>query len=569
MTIVLAAFAAAAGGLSSVVHAFAGDAPRALFTGIVGALFLGPLWLAHRRPQWSYGVAHLCLAIASLGIAVSPLFAPDSIPVLLGLVAIPVAATVATGWRGGLAWTFVATAVLGSTAAGIEGISAIRTLAWNATIVALLLGLATVWMEHMRVAAREQIRAARAIADREIQGRARTQASLEEREALLATVFRATPAMMMIADMQTFQIVDVNEAFSAATGFSRDRAIGRTLTELGAWPKPGERDRLRDLFSEGVPPIALEHRFRRPDGSTMDVLASFETVTLGEKPHLIVHAVDVSAQKERQDRDLADLRERVERQDEALEESRDRLRHQERLASVGTLAAGIAHQINNPIGAIKAISELSLMEIERDEADAESIEEAFRRVCEESDRCGNIVRGILQFSRDEPMPKWVDDLNPNVERPSRLMAARIAATGGRLRVMLDRSPLPAMISPIAIDQIIVNLIQNAIDGSPGPIEVRVETQRDGDQALIRVTDDGRGIAPDVVERVFDPFFTTRLDEGGTGLGLSVVHGLVEDHDGTVALESKPGRGTTVEIRLPLYDGALAGHANERAKAEAG
>ena len=235
-----------------------------------------------------------------------------------------------------------------------------------------------------------------------------------------------------------------------------------------------------------------------------------------------------------------------------LRASRGRLRDQERLAAVGTLASGIAHQINNPLGSILAMADFALMDHSATE-EAGLRREALERIADEAHRAGRIVKSVLRFARHGSTAKWVDDLVPVVRRAVELTRAYVTACGAELSLHGDIEALPVLMSPIEIDQLVVNLVRNAAESRETGASIRVRTYADeaGANAWIEVEDDGRGIPADVQKEIFDPFFTTRLAEGGSGLGLSVALGIAEDHGGSIEIESEPAQGTRVRVRLPL------------------
>jgi signal transduction histidine kinase len=246
------------------------------------------------------------------------------------------------------------------------------------------------------------------------------------------------------------------------------------------------------------------------------------------------------------------LEELVEKRTRELVESRERLRHAERLAAVGTLAAGIAHEINNPIAAILAAAQLALIS-EGDSESQGSWRIALRDIEREAMRCGKIVKSVLQFSRNQPTEKWIQDLQ-EVVRSARDAASRYAHQNGvMVQAEMDESPLPVLMNPIEMEQVLLNLIRNAIESCPAEHTVIVHCRRGSDSAYVEVRDRGKGIGPDDLRRIFDPFFTTRLLQGGIGLGLSVAHGIVVDHGGSLDVESRPGEGTTMRLCLPLSD----------------
>lgn len=245
-----------------------------------------------------------------------------------------------------------------------------------------------------------------------------------------------------------------------------------------------------------------------------------------------------------------ELEERVEERGEQLRASLERLKEQERLVAIGTLASGIAHQINNPIGGIAAAAEFALLVGE--EPDGPAIQRrALETALEEARRCGRIVKGVLQFARDEPNPKWPEDLNATVLRAIEQVRRFVVERGSTLRLATTSEYLHVKMNPIDLEQVVVNLVRNAAESSESGVQIDVRTERLGHEAMLIVSDDGYGIDESIRGRVFEPFYTTRLESGGSGLGLAVVHGVIGDHGGQVEIESPETGGTRFRIRLPL------------------
>lgn len=242
------------------------------------------------------------------------------------------------------------------------------------------------------------------------------------------------------------------------------------------------------------------------------------------------------------------LEQLVEDRTQALIESREQLRRADRLASVGTLAAGVAHQINNPVGAILLGAQYALGS--GDDPGREQIyREALESSADNAKRCGYIVQNLLRFARNDSTEKTLLDLN-DITRES---ISGLGEVMNRFDLMLCEDRLPIVASGIEIEQVIVNLAQNALEsGQPASRAVDIHTELRGDLAILHVTDHGHGIKDDDRERIFDPFFTTRISEGGTGLGLSLVHEILQEHGGIVEVHSKLGEGTRFSISLPIH-----------------
>ncbi len=234
---------------------------------------------------------------------------------------------------------------------------------------------------------------------------------------------------------------------------------------------------------------------------------------------------------------------------DALMESEAQLHASERLASIGTLAAGIAHEINNPVGSILAAAQLA--QLVRNDPDGEDQTTAsLETIVAQAKRCGNIVSSVLQFSRDEPTRKWKSELNDVVRRSIKLTNTFAQEHAARIIIGPSEDSLWANVNPIQIEQAVVNLVRNAIESGARRIEVSVREHPHEQLALIEVRDNGPGLADSDRLRVFEPFYTTKQHVGGTGLGLSVVHGIATEHGGKLRIEDVKDVGTTLVLELP-------------------
>jgi PAS domain S-box-containing protein len=239
---------------------------------------------------------------------------------------------------------------------------------------------------------------------------------------------------------------------------------------------------------------------------------------------------------------IEDITERV-----ALERS---ARQAEKLAALGTLAAGLAHELNNPIGIISSRIEIMLLDAEARPLPAEVMED-LRVLHRHAQRVARIAQGLLSFARQSSGRREAVDLNHLVEETLLLIEKQAAKDGIAIKKALAPDVPPVLGDGNALQQVVMNLLTNARDALAGSGEIAIETQAvpgPSPAARLVVRDTGPGIPPEVLPRIFDPFFTTKPD--GTGLGLSISYGIVREHRGTVDVQSRPGEGTTFVLTFP-------------------
>jgi len=225
----------------------------------------------------------------------------------------------------------------------------------------------------------------------------------------------------------------------------------------------------------------------------------------------------------------------------------DQLRHADRLATIGQLVAGVAHELNEPLGNILGFAQLATKSPGLPGQAAEDLQ----RIVTSTLHAREVIRKLMIFARKMPPQKARVNLNQVVEEGLYFLEARCERAGIRLRTSLAPS-LPEITADRAqIHQVLVNLVVNSVQAMPQGGRVTVETKTGGDQVCLVVKDTGVGMSDEVLRQVFIPFFTTKDVDEGTGLGLPVVHGIVSSHGGTIRVTSREGSGTGVEVRLPV------------------
>ena len=370
---------------------------------------------------------------------------------------------------------------------------------------------------------------------RDITERKRVEAALRESEARLRAFANALPDLAFVLD-QHGRYLEVLTAQDHLLYREAEQLKGRLLHEV--LPK-AHADRFLAMIQQTLntnTPQVIEY--------SLDVQAGhrwFEGRTSA------MHGVSsTSKMVVWVSRDITD-RKRAEEERKRLDVE---LQQSEHMASLGTFAAGVAHELNNPLGAIRITAEharATLAAVSEDRG----VQECLTEILDDAQRCAQIVKRVLHFAQETDRIKSQVALHPLIRMAELHTRRYVQHNGGRLRLLLAPQQPSIMAHEAEIDLALVNLIRNAVEASePGGL-VTIRTAVSGGEVSVSVQDMGKGLSEGEQQRVFDPFYTTREAAGGTGLGLSIVHRIITDHDGQISLESIPRRGTTVHVRLPL------------------
>jgi PAS domain S-box-containing protein len=345
-------------------------------------------------------------------------------------------------------------------------------------------------------------------------------------EQFLERLFEALPIGVAIVDPTTFELRRANPSFLELIGYDLDELVGARPP----YPWWAEAYEMPDVGDHEV--IRYERLFRRKNGELVPVELALNPVPDADgRPNALV--ILISDQSERRDFE-------------------QRLVQSGKLASIGELAAGVAHEINNPLFAILGLVEFLLLDAEQGTKSHERLELIQGTALEIKE----IVRALLDFARERSDERAVISLTDVAAQTVELMRRTSAAKQVEIVERHADAVVPVDASANQLKQIFVNLISNAKQAmKDGGGTITVEVGRDGDVAWAEVRDTGPGIPAEVVGRIFEPFFTTRRDLGGTGLGLSVSFGIAQAHGGSLVVDSSPGEGTAFRLRLPIAEGA--------------
>ncbi len=234
-----------------------------------------------------------------------------------------------------------------------------------------------------------------------------------------------------------------------------------------------------------------------------------------------------------------------------MQETQDGLIQAEKMTSLGQLAASVAHEINNPLSGVLIYTQLMAKKLKSDNFAPDVALDYLSKMETELNRSTKLVRSLLDFSRQSVPEFWEVDINEIVDRSYDLGIH--SAEMQNVQVLKELSPkLPKIVADFGqIQQVCTNLIMNAIQAMPAGGILTIRTLQEGEQVLVEVIDTGVGISPDNMKKIFTPFFTTKKDQKGVGLGLAISYGIVQRHHGKIEILTKEGEGTTFKVYLPV------------------
>jgi signal transduction histidine kinase len=227
----------------------------------------------------------------------------------------------------------------------------------------------------------------------------------------------------------------------------------------------------------------------------------------------------------------------------------EQLRHADRLATIGQLAAGVAHELNEPLGNILGFAQLA----RKCPGLPNQAEQDIEKILSSSLNAREVIKKMLVFARQISPQKKEVHLNQVVEEGLSFFESRCAREGIEMIPSLHPDLPVISVDPVQLNQVVVNLVLNALQAMPRGGRLTVKTLMSGDHIFLIIEDTGIGMSKEVLKRIFTPFFTTKDVGQGTGLGLPVVHGIITSHGGSIHVESKVGGGTRFEIQLPVEE----------------
>ncbi len=373
---------------------------------------------------------------------------------------------------------------------------------------------------------------------RDLTERIHMERELQKAIAFLNNIIRSSVDGIVVVDSKGVPLI-FNEGAERILGYKTAEIIGNL-----------------ENFRKFYPPqVASEmmRRMRSPEFGPPDKLNTTRITFINKKGEEVPVNFSASIIRERGKEVgsvgiFSDLREILEVHRE-LEAAQSQLVHTEKIASLGRMAAGVAHEINNPLAGVLIYAELLQRDLEQEAVHRENIE----IIIQQTMRCQQIVHRLLDFSRQTLGQRKLFDINDVVQRCVELISHQAFFHNIKVIQYLDPNLPPIIGDPGQLQQVFTNLLLNAADAMNGSGQITITSQPapHGDGVVLRFTDTGTGIPDDIIDKIFEPFFTTKPPGKGTGLGLSIVYGVIQRHGGSIEAESPPGGGTTFTVRLPL------------------
>lgn len=338
-------------------------------------------------------------------------------------------------------------------------------------------------------------------------------------EQRFSNIFNASPSLMFISTLEEGRFIEVNHRFLLVTGYSREEIISRTVSDISFWAKPERSEVIKHLREEGKV-NNLECVFRQKSGEVYIGLYSAELISFSGEQYILSVVNDISERKR-------------------LEEEMARL---ERLNLIGEMAAGIGHEIRNPMTTVRGF-----LQMLGEKQECSNFREYYSLMIEEMDRANSIITEYLSLAKNKAVSKQHQNLNHILNALFPLIQADAMRSDMYVHVGLEDIP-DLLLDEKEIRQLILNMVRNGLEAmSPGG-RISIRTFVRGDDVVLAVQDQGKGIEKDDLEKLGTPFFTTK--DTGTGLGLAVCYSIAARHNAAVRVETGPA-GTTFYVGFAI------------------
>jgi PAS domain S-box-containing protein len=362
-----------------------------------------------------------------------------------------------------------------------------------------------------------------------------SQKDLRESEDKYRSLFISGPSPIFVLDRATLEILDINPSAEETFGYKKEETITKFFTDFGRFEYE-DKDPL-EIIKKGWPEdyiLNMNVRYYAHGSSQpLSIRVKACPAQYSNRDALILSAIDIT--------------EMVEQEEKLIQTSK--------MATLGLMAAGIAHELNQPLNAIRLGNEyLSMMVEKGKKIPDENLTQVASEVSGQVGRASEIINRLREFGRKTDFAKENVSLNDNIQNVLRMIGKQLSIDNITVTLELDKNLPLILANNNRMDQVIFNLVANARDAiylkNETDKSIAIRTFQESGSVLLEVSDTGAGIPDDVKEKVFDPFFTTKEVGKGMGLGLSIIYGIVKDYGGDITVESEKGKGTTFRQRFP-------------------
>ncbi|HID31014.1 MAG TPA: PAS domain-containing protein [Desulfobacterales bacterium] len=381
-----------------------------------------------------------------------------------------------------------------------------------------------------------------------------TRRSLRQTKAFLERVINSIQEEILVIDTE-FKIVDANDSALKAAGLSKEQVVGKYCYQVSHQSETPCHSKdhpcpMKDVLRTGNYSQAT-HKHFNPDGEIK--YCELIHYPLKDESGNVAQVIEIG-------RDISnELEKRVARRAKELKEDYARLVQEDRMISLGKLMSSVVHEINNPLSGIISLSKLVLRNLEEkatDEKSLDTMKQHLGLVVSETSRTSKIVSNLLSFSRQVKAEVQDIDMNEVVHRVFSVVGHKAKLQNIAVHFELDEG-LPRVKGNFAqLEQSIMNIVFNAIEAMPDGGDLTIFTHRDDPkkhEVVVEIQDSGPGISQEDLPNIFEPFFSTKGEAKGVGLGLSVVYGIIRDHQGDITVKSTVEKGACFAIRLPAYE----------------
>ena len=363
------------------------------------------------------------------------------------------------------------------------------------------------------------------------------------------TLFNSDPHPIFILDSRNFTILDTNQRAQDSYGYSRDELLGRMFLALGDKSDEELAEGLRSL-SRDRSLLFTKRRHYRKDGKPFYVNVNISHAKYGESDVVIASTTDIS--------------ESVEKETQLIQASK--------MTTLGQMAAGIAHEINQPLNVIQVCADYFAKMVERGQAIAEEdLVSMAGDIASNVQRASGIIQHMRDFARQSEVTRSKVCINDPIRDVFKVLGHQLKTHKVQLQLDLDPNLPFIMADHNRLEQVFINLVTNAVDAMDEKCSIpknknaekmlTIRSFAQDGSVVVSVADTGVGMSPEVIAKLFEPFFTTKEVGKGTGLGVSISYGIVRDYHGVIDIDSRVGEGTTFTLRFPaIRDGGQEGHA---------